>query len=100
MESGKAFELKKKSWEYFCKNCDEERKKTFKGGYCKKCKGFFKSSDYLAKMKRIPFPTQCMKCRQETINEEREKYYKAIFEKEEEVRKRLEDTQKQKDNLF
>ena len=31
----------------------------------------------------MPFPTQCMKCRQETINEEREKYYKAIFEKEE-----------------
>ena len=30
-------------------------------------------------MKRLPFPKQCMKCRQESINEERKKYYKEIF---------------------
>lgn len=83
MKSGDAFEIKKKSWECFCPDCDGKRKNSFKGEYCQRCKKFFKSSEYLAKMKRMPFPTECMRCRKETINEERENYYKAIFEKEE-----------------
>jgi hypothetical protein len=32
-------------------------------------------------MKRIPFPKLCMKCKQEEISEQREKYYKEFFEK-------------------
>ena len=71
--------MKKKCWDCFCGKCDEERKKNFKKSMCEKCKKFFVSSEYFFKMKRLPFPKQCMKCRQESINEERKKYYKEIF---------------------
>ena len=79
MKKGEIFELKKKCWDCFCGKCDEERKKNFKKSMCEKCKKFFVSSEYFFKMKRLPFPKQCMKCRQESINEERKKYYKEIF---------------------
>ena len=38
------------------------------------------SSQYLFKMKRLPFPKKCMACIQETMNEERNKFYKELFE--------------------
>ena len=81
MKSGDAFELKKKCWECFCSDCDNKRKKSFKNGNCAKCGKFFMSSEYFYKMKRIPFPKLCMKCKQEEISEQREKYYKEFFEK-------------------
>jgi vacuole morphology and inheritance protein 14 len=81
MKSGEAFELKKKCWDCFCNDCDSKRKKSFKNGNCEKCGKFFMSSEYFYKMKRMPFPKLCMKCRQEEISEKREKYYKEFFEK-------------------
>ena len=80
MKSGIAFENRKKCWECFCNDCDEKRKKSFKNGNCEKCGKFFMSSEYLFLMKRIPFTKLCMKCRQEEINEEREKFYKEFFD--------------------
>ena len=38
------------------------------------------SSQFLFKMKCLPFPKKCMACIQETMNEERNKFYKELFE--------------------
>lgn len=76
------YNLKKKCWDALCPDCENKRKNSFKGATCTVCKGFFKSAAFIYKMKRIPFPDKCMKCRQEDVNKQRDDFYKDNNEQE------------------
>jgi hypothetical protein len=70
------YNLRKKCWECFCLDCEAKRKNSFKGAKCSVCSNFFKSASYIYKMKRLPFPDKCMKCRQTDVNKNRDEFYK------------------------
>jgi hypothetical protein len=76
------YELKKKCWEGFCDNCDDNRKKNFQGGKCSICMKFFKSSAYVYKMRRQSFPDKCQKCTQDHRIKLRDDYYKDYIDEE------------------
>ena len=71
----KALDLRKKCWEPFCDECDGKRNKLLKPLKCERCGINYRTSQYIWKMKRLPFPKMCQKCEQEDKNENRNKYY-------------------------
>ena len=71
----KALDLRKKCWEPFCSECDGKRNKVLKPLKCARCGINYRTSEYIWKMKRLPFPKMCQKCEQEDNNENRNKYY-------------------------
>ena len=71
----KALDLRKKCWEPFCGECDIKRNKDLIPLKCARCGIKYRTSQYIWKMKRLPFPRMCQKCEQEENNEKRNKYY-------------------------
>ena len=69
------YKNKKKCWENFCEDCDDKRKNSFLGKKCSNCSKFYKSSEYVYKMKRNNFPDKCQKCTQEFRNQLRKDFY-------------------------
>ena len=73
------FEIKKKYEDFLCEQCDFKIKESYKSEECKKCKKTFQESEFLYKIKKIPFPKKCPNCKNEEILQEREEFYRKIF---------------------
>ena len=73
------FEIKKKYEDFLCEQCDYKIKESYKSEECKKCKKSFQESEFLYKIKKIPFPKKCPNCKNEEILQEREEFYRKIF---------------------